>query len=139
MPDLTEQSTPPPPAIPPIVDPGRFEDFPAFRESFLAIFTMPEHNAALRAVGGLIFEMALEFRGYWPSQPEGSLRTELRALVADLRVAQGHLASLGDSEASSPSSRQEAHHVRVSARLAVDIGAVADALEAELGSWRGEP
>ena len=135
MPDRPE-STPAPVAIPPVIDPARFEDFPAFRETFLGIFTDPAHNAALREVGGLLFEMALEYRGYWPDQSEGIIRTELRALVADLRAIQGHLASLG--EAASPSTPQEGHHMSVAVRLALDVRATADTLESELGPWRGE-
>ena len=133
MPDRSK-STPGP--TPPIVNPARFEDFPVFRETFLAVFTDPGYNAALRDVGNLVFEMALEYRGYWPDQPEGIIRSELRALVADLRVIQGHLASLGD--AASPNSPQEGHHMSVAARLAEDVGVAADALELELGPWRGE-
>ena len=134
MPDR-DQSIPPPVAIPPVIDPSRFEDFPAFRETFLAIFTTPEHNAALRTFGDILFELVLEFRGYWPDQPEGSMRAELRALVGDLRVIQGHLASVAESNPSTP---QERHHARVAVRLAGDVGGIADALESELGTWRGE-
>ena len=139
MPSLPD-GTPPdiPPAVPPIIDPARFEDFPVFRETFLSILTEPRHNAAVRAVGDLAFELALDFRRHWPDQPEGSLRTELRAAIADLRFIQGHLASLGDEEVTSPATPVEEHHARVSARLAVDVQAIADALESELGSWRGE-
>ena len=134
MPDLSN-ATPPAVAIPRVIDPSRFEDFPAFRETFLSIFTTPEHNAALRTFGDLLFELVLEFRGYWPDQPEGSIRTELRALVGDLRVIQGHLASVAESNPSTP---QEGHHARVAVRLAGDVGAIADALASELGTWRGE-
>ena len=105
------------------------------RESFLAIVTDPEYNKALRTVGDMLFELALEFRGYWPDQPEGHLRTELRALVGDLRVIQGHLLSFTES---SPSNPQEGHHMKVAARLSVEVGGIADALETELGTWRGE-
>jgi hypothetical protein len=133
MPDRPE----PTPAIPPVIDPARFEDFPAFRETFLGIFTDPAHNSALRGVGGLLFEMALEYRGYWPDQSERIIRTELRALVADLRAIQGHLTSLG--EAASPNTPQEGHHMSVAVRRAVDVRKAADALESELGPWRGEP
>ena len=135
MPDRSK-STPGP--TPPIVNPARFEDFPAFRETFLAIITDPVYNAALREVANMVFEMALEYREYWPDQPEGSLRSELRALVADLRVVQGHLASLGDPEMNTPNTPQEGHHVTVAGRLAEDVRATADALELELGPWRGE-
>lgn len=135
MPELTPESTTPPPAIPPVVTPDRFEDFPAFRESFLAVVTDPDYNRALRTFGDMLFELTLEFRGYWPEPPEGLLRTELRALVADLRVIQGHLLSFTES---SPSTPQEGHHIRVAARLSGEVGGIADALEQELGAWRGE-
>jgi hypothetical protein len=135
MPDR-QKSTSGPVAIPPVIDPARFEDFPAFRETFLGIFTDPEHNAALRTVAMLLFEMALEFRVYWPDQPEGAIRSELRAVVADLRFVQGQLASLG--EHGGPNTPQEAHHLRVSAGLAEDVAGIASALESELGPWRGE-
>ncbi len=123
---------------PPAVSPARFEDFPAFRETFLAVFTDPTYNAALREVGNMVFEMALEYRGYWPDQMEGHIRSELRAAVADLRFVQGHLASLGNPEMTSPNTPQEERHASVSARLAVAIADIADTLESELGPWRGE-
>ncbi len=142
MPDLTADSTadspPPAVAIPPIIDPDHFEDFPAFRESFLVLFTEPEHNAALRTIGALVFEMALEYRRYWPDQPEGSLRSELRAAVGDLRHAQGNLSLLGNEEHASALTPLEIHHARVAARVADKVRDAADALEAELGTWRGE-
>ena len=137
LPDSTlDGPTTPAVAVPPVVDPARFEDFPAFRETFLGIFTEPEHNAALRTVAMLLFEMALEFRVYWPDQPEGALRSELRAAIADLRFVQGHLASMG--EHGGPNTPQEEHHAAVSARLAVAVAGIADDLESELGPWRGE-
>jgi hypothetical protein len=137
MPDRPE-STPDPAAVPPVIDPARFEDFPAFRETFLGIFTTSEHNTALREIGNMIFEMVLEYRDYWPDQPEGWLRSDLRALIADLRVVQGHLASIGDPDMTSPNTPQEEHHAAVAGRVAEDLRAAADALELELGPWRGE-
>jgi hypothetical protein len=118
---------------PPVVSPARFEDFPAFRETFLAVFTDPTYNAALREVGNLIFEMALEYRGQWPDQPEGVLRSELRALMADLRVIQGHLASLADPGNASPNTAEEQSHLAVAGRIAEDVRHAADTLELELG------
>lgn len=134
MPDLSN-ATPPAVAIPPVIGPSRFEDFPMIRESFLAIVTHPGYNQAIRTFGDMLFELALEFRGYWPDQPEGHLRTELRALVGDLRAIHGHLLSFTES---SPSNPQEGHHMKVAARLSGDVGGIADTLETELGTWRGE-
>src|ERR1700709_805818 len=90
MPELTPQSTPPPdplipvhdappkddpPAsIPPIIEPKDFEEYPAFRETFLLFFTDVRANAAVRAFGKLFHELVLEFWGYWPDHPEGVFR-----------------------------------------------------------------
>lgn len=122
---------------PPAVSPARFEDFPAFRETFLGVFTDPTYNAALREVGNLIFEMALEYRGQWPDQPEGVIRSELHALVADLRVIQGHLESLADPGNASPNTAQEERHLAVAGRVAEDVRHAADTLELELGPGAG--
>ncbi|MES1240266.1 MAG: hypothetical protein ABUT39_01480 [Acidobacteriota bacterium] len=137
MPDRP-QSTPDPAAVPPIITPADFEDFAIFRETFLAVFTEPEHNRCLREVGNLIFDMALEYRGYWPNQPEGHIRSELRALVGDLRVIEGHLASIGNPEMTSPNTTHEEQHARVAASLSVEVRGIANVLESELGPWHGE-
>ena len=130
MPSLPDSSNPV--ALPPVIAPARFEDFPAFRETFLGIFTDPTYNAALRDVGNLLYEMALEYRGYWPSEPEGVIRAELRALVADLRVIQGHLSSMSNPENASPNTEQEERHLEVAGRIVLDIQHAADTLEMEL-------
>lgn len=122
---------------PPVVRPARFEDFPAFRETFLSVFTDPTYNAALREVGNLIFEMALEYRGQWPDQPEGVIRSELRALMADLRVIQGHLESLANPGNASPNNAEEQSHLAVAGRIAEDVRHAADTLELELGPEAG--
>lgn len=122
---------------PPAVSPARFEDFPTFRETFLSVFTEPTYNTALRVVGNLIFELALEYRGQWPDHPEGVIRSDLRALVADLRVIQGHLESLADPANASPSNAQEESHLATAGRIAVDVRHAADTLELELGPGTG--
>jgi hypothetical protein len=58
MPDLTD-STPSSPAIPPTIDPAKFEDFPTFRETFLVFVTDPTANAAVRAFGDLLLTFVL--------------------------------------------------------------------------------
>jgi hypothetical protein len=83
-------------------------------------------------VGNLIYEMALEYRGYWPDEPEGVIRSELRALVADLRVIEGHLTSMSKPENASPDTEQEERHLAVADRIALDIRHAADTLELEL-------
>ena len=74
----------------PRIKPVKFEDFPAFRETFLVRFTLPGHAEAFRTIGQLIDEMANEYRHYWPDT-EPVPRAELRAALADLRHLEGYL------------------------------------------------
>ena len=158
MPELTPQSTTPaeslpptpppteppaddppeaPPAIPPIIDPAAFEDFPTLRECFLLYIADLEANAALRAVADLLYNMILEYWNYWPDHPEGLIRAQLRAAVADLRFLQGFLATMQRDEAS-VSTPHEEHLCRMAGAASGELAAVADRVEKELGSWRGE-
>jgi hypothetical protein len=136
MPDLPD-STPPPPAFPPVIAPDDFEDFPAFRETFLLFFTDPSANATMRGLGRLLHEFVLEFWGMWPAHPGGMFPAELRAAVADLRHVQGSI-----QEWTGPAfPREDAYEIRlagISADVARELAKLADRLEAELGSFRGE-
>ncbi|HSS52010.1 MAG TPA: hypothetical protein VLX28_23965 [Thermoanaerobaculia bacterium] len=136
----TPPTTPPPPpsgpaAVPPRIDPDRWEHFVAFRETFLIYFSEPRHNAALRAVVDLVYEMTLEYSHHFPEQPEGWRRAELRAAVADLRHLQGYLATLGQDPPDEP---YEAALCSMSILLSGEVGSVAERIEAKLGDWRGE-
>jgi hypothetical protein len=143
MPELTEESTPPtvapppddpPPAIPPIIDPDSFEDFPVLRETFMLYVTDPGANAVLRGAALLFFDLVLHFWGDWPDPPEGMLRASLRAAVADMRHVQGFLVEL---EEGGWGGGHEEHLAAVGVGVAPEIGALADRLERELGTWRG--
>jgi hypothetical protein len=158
MPELTPQSTPPlspsffapfpsassppdefppVPALPPRIDPDRWEDFPAFRESFLFYVSDPRANLTLRAFGKLLHELILGAWEDWPTPPEGIFRASLRATVADLRHVQGSLAeNTGPDSVAEP---HEAHLAAIGAHVARDLGALADRLETELRSWREGP
>lgn len=143
MPDLTQDGSTPEEetadqtaAIPPMVDPEHFEDFEGFRETTLAYFTDPEANAAFRFVGSLLFTIVLEYCRYWPKEPEGTFRHRCRAAVADLRHLQGYLLLLSkEHEDGIPP--HEAFISRQCSTHAAGLQEVADALERELGTWRG--
>lgn len=124
----------PPPAIPPIIDPDHFEDFPVLRETFMLYVSDPVANASLRGAAGLLFDLILEYWGKWPDHPEGFLRACLRAAVADMRSVQGFLAELKEG---AYGSGHEDHLAAVGVGIAPEIGALADRIERELGSWRG--
>lgn len=136
MPELSD-STPPPPAIPPIIAPEDHEKFPTFRETFLVFFTDPEANATMRALGKLLLDFTLATWGDWPHPPEGMLRASLRAAVADLRHVQGALQEW-TGETFSPATPHEGYLGKVGVGVARELGGLADRLEAELGSFRGE-
>jgi hypothetical protein len=127
---------PPIPAMPPRIDPDRFEDFPTFRETFLLCVSDPRANITLRAFGRLLHELVLGAWEDWPVQREGIFRASLRATVADLRHAQGSLAeSTGPDTVAEP---EEAHLAEIGAHVARDLGALADRLEVDLNSWQGD-
>ena len=155
MPDLIEQSTAPapppmPPGLPPIppemepegehplaatpptIDPVAWEDFPAFRETFLMYFTPPGYADALRTVGEMLHTMILENYRPWPGWPESSTRTEMRAAVADLRHMQGFLASVGRERELSSLDPEDAYLSTLAAKLARQLAHVTDGIEREL-------
>jgi hypothetical protein len=133
-----EEGAPEQAAIPPIVDPNRFEPFEGFRETTLACFLDKKANAAIRATGRLLYSMVLEYWQFWPEEPEGSFRHSVRAVIADMRHIQGYLANLGREREASSLPPLEAHLSRKCPGLAARIKEIADALEKELGPWRGE-
>ena len=82
------------PAAPiPTIDPESFEDFDGFRETTLSLITDPERNAAMRTTGRRCRHGG-ELSGE-PPEPEGSLRHQLRAAVADPRFCKASSALLG--------------------------------------------
>ena len=135
----TAAPTPPPPSgpavSPPIIRPEEFEDYPAFREVFLLLFSDARANTAMREFGRLLHELVLEFWGHWPPHPEGLFPAELRAAVADLRHIQGCL-----QEWTGPANPVDTEHERRLAEVGADVakrlGDLAYRLEVELNSWR---
>jgi hypothetical protein len=129
MPDLPDST---PPATPPEIDPAAWEDYPAFRESFLMYFTPPGYAGALRVVGEMLDTMLLESYNPWPCWPESSTRTEMRAALADLRHLQGFLGSVGREKDISSLDPEDAYLSNVAAKLSRQIGHAADGIEREL-------
>ena len=121
-------------AVPPIIDPGAWEDFPVFRETFLMYVTEPAYNAALRETGEFLFTMLLEQYGNWPAWTESSTRIELRAALADLRHVQGFLVSVGQEHRLSSLSSEDSALSQAAARIAVELGELADQIEHDLAT-----
>ncbi|HEX7182153.1 MAG TPA: hypothetical protein VF756_09945 [Thermoanaerobaculia bacterium] len=132
MPELIEESTPPTPPTPSTIDPAAWEDFQGFRESFLAHFTRPEDNAALRRLGQFLYELILETAGTMPDPPESATRTETRAALADLRHLEGFLGAIGAEHKDASLSPDDARLSELAEVWSVDAGQLADRIEAEL-------
>jgi hypothetical protein len=121
-----------PPAVPPIIDPREWEDYPIFRETFLLYVSEPRFNAALRMAGEMFFTMLLEVYGDWPEWPESSTRIEMRAAVADLRHLQGFLANVGQERHSSTLSPGDIRLSKHASRVARLLNQVATTIERKL-------
>ena len=147
MPDLAQKSIPPTPppssppdraVSPPVIDPEQFEDFMAFRETFMVFFPDRRANGEMRGFARLLFEMVIETWGGWPDHPEGIFPAELRAAVADMRHLQGALSNWC-GPAFTASGEYETRLAGVGASIALAVGGAADRLEVELNSWQGRP
>jgi hypothetical protein len=130
MPELPDST--PPPAVLPAIDPAAWEDFPAFRETFLMYITPPGYAAAIRKAGEMLYSLLLDTPAEWPGWPESSTRMEMRAAVADLRHLQGFLASVGREREVSSLDPEDAYLSNIAAKLARQIGHATDGIEREL-------
>ena len=120
------------PAVPPVLDPVFWEDYPIFRETCLMFISEPEFNASLRKAGDYFFGMLLECYGDWPAWPESSTRIEMRAAVADLRHLQGFLASVGQERNLSTLLPGDARLSKHASRVARLLNQVATTMERKL-------
>jgi hypothetical protein len=116
-------------AVPARIVAEEFERFEGFRETTLAVFTDPAINAALRVVGEALYTMALEYWQHWPREPEGSVRHQARAVLADTRHVQGALGQLGREHEASALRAQDERLSVVCVALAERVREVADDLE----------
>jgi hypothetical protein len=135
MPELTPDSSSPP-AAPPAIDPATWEDFPAFRETFLMYITPPGYAAAIRKAGEMLYSLLLDTPAEWPGWTESSTRTEMRAAMADLRHLQGFLASVGREREVSSLDPEDAYLSNIAAKLSRQIGHATDGIERELAGVR---
>jgi hypothetical protein len=121
-------------ALPPAVDPARWEDFEVFRETFLAHLTDPVHNAACRAFAAWLYELVLEVPAATREPPESWVPTRVRGGLADLRFLQGFFASLGEERRQVTMTPGNDRLCRQIARQARQLGKIAAALESALGA-----
>lgn len=126
-------------ATPPRIVPATWEDYPAFRETFLMYFTESPANAALRIFGRLFHELVLEFYRHWPEWPESVTATELRAALSDLRHLEGFLAAVGREHEGAALTDEDTALSLLAGRLAIDLAGIAGEIEAAIGKEVREP
>jgi hypothetical protein len=134
MPELPDST--PPPARQPAADPAAWEDFPAFRETFLMYVTPPGYAAALRTAGEMLYSLLLDSPAEWPGWPESGTRTEMRAAAADLRHLQGFLRSVGRERDVSSLDAEDAYLSMVAGKLSRQLDRMAGWIEGELAGAR---
>ena len=135
---MPEQEESTPVVTPPAIHPVRWEDFEGFRETFLLYFPRKPDNVALRTVATLLYDLVLESGPLMPDHPEGWVRTQVRAALAELRYLQGFLASLTQEAEGASLEPYEEHLYRFAGARAEVLAQAADEIEAQLGAWRGE-
>ena len=118
-------------AVPPVIVPECWEDFDGFRETFLADFTAPEHNAALRRLCYVLSALIGEAYRVMPKAPEGWYRTQIRAALADLRFLQGYLNETAEGGAWNIPAGDKTL-ARLVRRKIKALGKIADAIEGAL-------
>jgi hypothetical protein len=119
MPDRDE-STPPP-----------WNEAASFRETTLIWIDDPEDRDALRRVGRLLYDLAVEASRELASEPSMT-RAELRAAMADLRHLEGFLASVGREAEESTLEPDDDALAHFAGRLAGQVGALAASIEGRL-------
>jgi hypothetical protein len=116
----------------PAAPPESWEDHPVFRETFLAYFTPPEVNAALRVLGRAAYDLILEHYHRWPAWPESATATEMRAAAADLRHLCGFLAAVGREHEEAALSTADTKLSLLGREQAAEVMRIAEAIERAL-------
>jgi len=111
----------------------------SFRETTLRIFGSAEDREALRRVGRLLHDLAVDRRcgpgGESDESDESDeplVSAQLRAVAADLRYLEGYLEMLGHWAEWSTVSVTEEALAHFAGRMARRVGALAEAVEEEL-------
>lgn len=108
--------------------PPPWTELDSFRETTLQNFPKPDRKA-LRRVGRLLYRASLETRAL---SGESLLADELRAVAADLRYLTGYCAMLGKYAEWHELDEADEALAHFAAALAPRVGALIEAIEAEL-------
>lgn len=111
-----------------------------FRESFLSIFERPEHEAALRVLGGVAHDLAWEGKNLIlarrGSKRDESMIAQARGAVGDLRQAAEQLRESAQALAEIGSEEREVLRITLAvADTSAAVQPLADQLDAALASF----
>ena len=112
------------------VTPPPWNEADSFRETTLQHFD-PEDRDALRHVGRLLYDLALEVTRENGSEPSMT-RAELAAVAADLRYTSGYLAMVGREAEESTLQPDDDALSHFAGKLAGQVGSLAAAIERTL-------
>jgi hypothetical protein len=112
------------------LNPPRWKESRCIRETMLLYVDDPAARKALRRVGSLIYDWAVETTGL--PDPESSTRRELRAAAKELRHIQGYLVSIADEPEASVLNRSDTELAYFAGDLAEDVQALGQAIEDKL-------
>lgn len=84
-----------------------------------------------------LYDTGLECPLSWPHHEEGSTRSELRAALADFRQLEGFLSMVGSEHEYSDLTAEDESLSRFAESQAVEVGRVADRIEATLATLAG--
>ncbi|HEV3458577.1 MAG TPA: hypothetical protein VHG32_18620 [Thermoanaerobaculia bacterium] len=103
----------------------------SFRETTLQNFDKPQDREALRQVGRLLYDLAVETLRELVGESSVT-RAELRAIAADLRYTGGYCAMVGRSAQECSLNATYEALARFAGRLAGRLGALVAAIEEKL-------
>jgi len=119
------------PDRPEFIPPPPWNEADSFRETTLQFFDDPEAREALRQVGRLLYDLAVETSRELGG--ESSLtRAELRAIAADLRYTSGYCDSVRRTAFENSLEAPDEALARFAGKLARKVGALVELIDRRL-------
>ncbi len=127
QPQLTKAQTPNP------LQPSHWEAHAVFRETYLHLYPEAHIRDAFRSVGVTLYDNALLHEETYKERGEVPVKSDLRAVLRDLRQLQGYIHHLGVEPGSVDGPEVVQLHL-FAVELAEQLGAQATQLEETLGT-----
>ena len=120
-----------PKSIPPFQT-SEWEEFSAFRGTFLRLFK-PEDADALARVGRLLYDCALECGREWHGTKNPDAEGELLAVAGDFRFLQSYLEAMGREYLQASLDRKGVKLSQLAESRAPEAAQIAESIERALG------